>query len=123
MRKKPFIAAVMTLVLATVVGCAQYDNRRGVEVVWKPDAIDGLKVGSSTRNDVLQLLGPPSQVIALADETVLYYLFEYSSGQGLILVFYNQVEIDTRYDRAIFFFDENDLLTDFATKIHSTDVE
>ena len=103
--------------LCVLASCAQYDNKRGVEVVWQPDAVKSLVPGKSTRSDVLQLLGPPSQVISLDDETVLYYLFEHSKGNGLILIVYNRITVNTQYDRAIFFFDENDVLTDSATRI------
>jgi outer membrane protein assembly factor BamE (lipoprotein component of BamABCDE complex) len=111
----------ITLLLCALFGCAQYDNKRGVEVVWQPEAVNDLVKGQSTRHDVLKLLGPPSQVISLDDETVLYYLFEYSRGSGLILIVYNRIEVDTQYDRAIFFFDENEVLTDFATRIQGSD--
>jgi hypothetical protein len=30
------------------------------------------------------------------------------------------MQIDTHYDRAVLFFDENDILTDFATRIDET---
>lgn len=107
--------------VAALTGCAQYDSKRGVAVAWQADAINTLVKGKSTRSEVLELLGPPSQVIALNDETVLYYLFEHSEGDGLILIVYNRVSVDTQYDRAIFFFDENDVLTDSATHIKARD--
>jgi len=98
-----------------LAGCAQYDNRRGVEVTWRPAAIGDLQRGETTRADVLARLGPPSQVIALGDESVLYYLNEQADGNALLLLVYNRFSVDTRYDRAIFFFDDNDLLTDYST--------
>lgn len=101
-------------------GCAQYENKRGVEVVWQDVITDKLVRGESRREDVLRLLGPPSQVIALDGETAMYYLFEHSDGSGLILILYNRMRIETRYDRAIFFFDENDVLTEFSTFIHDS---
>ena len=105
------------LILLFAAGCAQYENTRGVEVGWQ-DAIDSSMVpGQTSRQQVLQQLGPPSQVVALGDETALYYLFERSDGNGLILLLYNRFTVDTRYDRAIFFFDKNDRLTDFATHV------
>ncbi|MCB1675239.1 MAG: hypothetical protein KDI01_03050 [Halioglobus sp.] len=113
------------LLLATLVSalllasCAQYDNRRGVEVTWLPAVTGQLVKGTSTRQEVLTLLGPPSQLISLGDETVLYYLFEHSEGEGLILILYNRMEIETRYDRAVFFFDGNDVLTDYATRTYA----
>jgi outer membrane protein assembly factor BamE (lipoprotein component of BamABCDE complex) len=116
MNKYPLrIMAVVLLVF--VAGCAQYDNKRGVEVAWQPEALKGLVKGATTRQQVLELLGPPSQVISLQDETVLYYLFEQSKGEGLILIVYNTFTMDTQYDRAIFFFDEHDILSDYASRI------
>jgi outer membrane protein assembly factor BamE (lipoprotein component of BamABCDE complex) len=108
------VAALLPVLLAA---CAQYENNRGVEVTWEPAAAGQLVRGETTRQEVLERLGPPSQVIALGDETVLYYLFERSRGNGLILVLYNRMRIDTRYDRAILFFDADDRLTEFATQV------
>jgi len=100
-----------------ITACAQYENKRGVDVNWQSSVTSQLVKGESTRSDVLNLLGPPSQVISLEDETVFYYLFEHSDGDGLILIVYNRLRVDTSYDRAIFFFDENERLTDYATHI------
>ena len=79
-------------------------------------ALDGLTLDARP-GEVLALLGPPSQVISLEEETVLYYLFEKSKGNGLILILYNRMQIDTHFDRAIFFFNDQDILTDYATRI------
>jgi len=113
-------ALVLTLVVV-LAGCAQYRNERGVEVNWQPSALAGLARGETTRADVLARLGPPSQVIASGDETVLYYLNEHAEGEGLLLVLYNRFEVDTRYDRAIFFFDADDRLTDYSTWLRPPD--
>ena len=120
MNKKLYAIAVI-LVAGLLQACAQYENKRGVDVNWQSEVTAKLVNGQSTRRDVLEMLGPPSQVISLEDESVLYYLFEHSKGEGLILIVYNRMRIDTRYDRAIFFFDENDVLTDYSTHIYATD--
>jgi outer membrane protein assembly factor BamE (lipoprotein component of BamABCDE complex) len=114
---------ITLLCLGLLSACVQFKSKRGVEVAWQRDVVDKLVRGQSTRADVLDALGPPSQVITLQEETVLYYLFEKAEGEGLILILYNRIEVDTRYDRAIFFFDENDLLTDYSTRIHQHDDE
>lgn len=103
--------------LIITVGCAQYSDKRGVEVTWQPDAMENMQIGKTTRREVLTLFGPPSQVISMGDETVLYYLYEKSAGEGLILIVYNRFDVQTKYDRAVFFFDENDLLTEYSSKI------
>jgi outer membrane protein assembly factor BamE (lipoprotein component of BamABCDE complex) len=111
----------LALCLLLLHGCAQFESKRGVEVNWQSVVTEKLVIGKTTRAEVLKLLGPPSQVIALDNESVLYYLFERSEGEGLILIVYNRMRIDTRYDRAIFFFDENDVLTDFSTRLYPAD--
>ena len=52
---------------------------------------------------------------------MLYYLNEHAEGEGLLLVLYNRFEVDTRYDRAIFFFDADDRLTDYSTWLRPAD--
>ena len=117
--RKLFVLCVICLPL--LVGCVKFNSRRGVEVAWQDEVVANLEKGKSTRADVMALLGPPSQVIALRDETVLYYLFEKAEGDGLILILYNNIDINTHYDRAIFFFDGNDVLTDYSTKVRLHD--
>lgn len=119
--KQLIFSVALTLGMSLLGACAQYESKRGVDVNWQESATAQLVNGKSTRKDVLTLFGPPSQVIALDGESALYYLFEHSQGEGLILIVYNRMRIDTRYDRAIFFFDENDVLTEFATKLYPTD--
>ena len=119
--KRKLPVSIVLLCISLLAACAQYDNKRGVDVNWQSSVTSELVKGESTRKDILTLLGPPSQVISLDDETVLYYLFEHSKGEGLILIVYNRMRIETRYDRAIFFFDENDILTEFSTRIYAAD--
>ncbi|MDJ0872575.1 MAG: outer membrane protein assembly factor BamE [Gammaproteobacteria bacterium] len=102
---------------ALLMGCVQFSGNRGVEVTWDPDAISKLEKGKSTREDVLTLLGPPSQVIALENETVLYYLYERTEFGGVILILFNRLDRTTDYDRAVFFFNKDDVLIEYATRI------
>ncbi len=97
-------------------GCAQYTDNRGIEVSWDPASVADFEVGKTTRNQVMARLGPPSQVISMGDDTVLYYLYERTAGTGLILIVYNRFDVDTHYDRAVFFFDGDDQLTEFSTR-------
>ena len=120
MIKCPTAGITACLFAIILTGCVQYESKRGVEVTWQDTVTHHLVPGETTRKDVLALLGPPSQVISLEEESVLYYLFERSVGDGMILILYNRIEIDTHYDRAILFFNEDDILTDYATKINES---
>ncbi|MBT5005973.1 MAG: hypothetical protein P8L70_14040 [Halioglobus sp.] len=113
---KYFVGCALAALTVLASGCAQYENKRGVLEQWQGGSQQEFVRGESSRQDILEALGPPSQVIALGDETVLYYLFERTEGKGLILIVYNEFKTDTRYDRAIFFFDADDRLTDFSSE-------
>ena len=119
--QRPALIIIAVVCAITLQACVQYESKRGVDVTWQSSVTQEITRGVSTRKDVLALLGPPSQVISLEEETVLYYLFERAKGSGLILILYNRMKIDTRYDRAIFFFDENDVLTEYSTHIYEPD--
>ena len=64
--------------------------------------------------DVLNALGPPSQLIALQDETVYYYMLEEARTKIMILILYNQARARVNYDRAMFIFDKQGLLTKYS---------
>jgi hypothetical protein len=91
--------------------CGQFTSQQGVDNRWRdPNAVE-FQVGRTTQADVLEALGPPSQIIALTDGVVFYYLREYKSGSAKIFILYNEAHLDVLYDRAIFFFDHDGKLT------------
>lgn len=90
------------------------ESDRGVEPRWRTVGSDEFVSGTTTRGEVLVLLGPPSQIITVGVETAFYYMLEETRAKGLVLVVYNDREEHTRYDRAVFFFDAQGVLTDHA---------
>jgi hypothetical protein len=105
------LLAVSALLLA---GCARFGAVDGVENLWREVPPGVFEKGVTTQSEVLDRLGPPSQLISLQDQTVYYYLTEMTSGQGKIFIVWNQVSMKTRYDRAIFFFDVDGVLQEYA---------
>jgi outer membrane protein assembly factor BamE (lipoprotein component of BamABCDE complex) len=104
--------SILFVVLAAT-GCAEISKKAGVENRWRDQNIV-LQGGVTTQQQVLAQLGPPSQVIALPDKIVFYYLFEETKGRLLFLIVYNQANTDITYDRAIFFFNKNGVLETYA---------
>ncbi len=100
--------------LVTVGGCASSKTEIGVENRWRDETLPVFEKGRTTESDVMKALGPPSQVIGLKDRTLFYYLREQSVTRGLYLIIYNETREKISYDRAIFFFDTEGVLTDFA---------
>ncbi len=109
------LAAALALTLAvSLAGCASYERTRGVDNLWRTAAMPSPVVGTTTQTDILNALGPPSQVIGLRDQTVFYYLREQGRGRGAIFIVYNTLDERVTYDRAIFFFGADGRLQDYA---------
>jgi hypothetical protein len=101
-------------VLAAASGCVNRKSQMGVENLWRVDPAPTFEIGKTTQSDVMDALGPPSQVIALGDQTLFYYLREQQNFESFSLIIYAQSRERILYDRAIFFFDPKGKLTDFA---------
>jgi hypothetical protein len=112
----PLIGAVMlagTLLLTGVTGCVSKRSEMGVQNYWREASAAAFEKGRSTEADVMRALGPPSQVIALQEQTLFYYLREQSHTKAVYLILYNQTRQEIIYDRGIFFFNKQGVLTDF----------
>ena len=102
------------LVSLASAGCASFGAVDGVDNLWREIPVDQFQNGVTTQTDVLELLGPPSQLIRLQDEVVFYYLTEETTGKGKIFIVWNQVSAESKYDRAIFFFNTDGVLQNSA---------
>lgn len=100
--------------LVTGAGCASRQSQMGVENLWRAKPPPVFEVARTTQSEVMKALGPPSQVIALHDQTLFYYLREQQKLKSLSLIIYSQSRERIMYDRAIFFFDREGVLADFA---------
>ncbi len=95
-------------------GCANWDGYAGVSNEWRSPDVPEWKPGVTTASDVTAVLGPPSQLIALHDETVFYYMREGKDGKSLLLIVWNTGTQTTEYDRAMFFFDKKGILRKYC---------
>jgi len=100
------------LVLTLISGCVNYNRESGVENLWRDNP--KFVKGQTTASEVLAKLGPPSQVMNLGDKTIFYYMREEVSGEGIILLVYNNNKEVTSYDRAMFIFNTDNTLEDYA---------
>lgn len=111
------LQVLVLIVPCLLAGCITSSGRSGVENRWRAESAPRFIVGTTTRAEVLTALGPPSQLIRLDGGMCLYYLTEDTGETSIILVLFNSTWTKTRYDRAIFFFDEQGVLTEFSTSV------
>jgi len=109
-----YMIVLLAAGLLMATGCVVSKSEKGVDNLWRSESVPEFIRGETTQSEVLEALGPPSQIIALSNEVVFYYLRELDNSKGAILILYNQTNNAITYDRAIFFFDKKGLLKDYA---------
>ena len=122
-RLSKLISVAWLASLILLPGCASKQSRMGVQNRWRAAPPPVFQKGSTSQSQVMAALGPPSQVIALHDQTLFYYLREQLKTKAVFLLLYNQTRENVSYDRAIFFFDKNGTLTDFAYSQEAIPIE
>jgi hypothetical protein len=96
------------------MGCTHRVSQKGVANQWRDASLPPVEKGTTTQSDVLKRFGPPSQIIALSDQVVFYYMLERSRFWSFFLAVYNRSNEKILFDRAIFFFDEKGVLVEHA---------
>lgn len=104
-------------------GCVVGSESKGVLNRWRAPGAAEFVPGETTQEEVAAQLGPPSQVLALQDKVIFYYLLEQAESEGVILILYNRSTTKVRYDRAIFFFDPEGRLIDYALSAEAAPYE
>ncbi len=105
---------IVILTLVSMSGCFSSGEQKGVLNKWRDPNLPAIEKGQTTQSEILEIFGPPSQIINLGDQSVFYYVLEKARGRGAFLLVFNWKEKDVSYDRAIFFFDSDGVLTDYA---------
>jgi outer membrane protein assembly factor BamE (lipoprotein component of BamABCDE complex) len=116
----------LALLLTSIVllsACVKYQSMNGVKNTWREIPTDTFQKGVTTQTEILDRLGPPSQIIALGDQTVFYYLSQLKSGTAKVLIIWNDAKDQTRYDRAVFFFDQQGILAEFSISDEATETQ
>lgn len=106
--------------LLSCAACISSHTDTGVVNTWRDASIPEFERGKTTQAEVARALGPPSQLVDLANQVVFYYLNENARTKGFILIVYNQTRERVIYDRAIFFFDKEGTLQDYALSIEES---
>ncbi len=118
-----FIALILLFIVSVTTNCASWKNQQGVENKWRDESVPRIEIGKTHQTDIANLFGPPSQIIGLDEQVIFYYLLERTEGKGAFFILYNWSNQKIRYDRAIFFFNKNGLLSDYAYSLEKMPYE
>ncbi len=112
----------ISLVALFLSSCFTVSDQQGVDNLWREESrAQDISEGKTTQNEIIKLFGPPSQIINLDSGSVFYYLLQEKRGKGAFLLIYNFKSERVFYDRAIFFFNKDGVLTDYGYSVEEID--
>jgi len=107
----------VTLLFLLIAGCAL--GRTAENEPLDPTLLAQLEPGTSTSQDVVELLGAPVDVVQLGFNSAYLYRHTMAKTTAVILIAINSVRHDERQDRLWVFFDEKGTLTHYGSTLEA----
>jgi hypothetical protein len=102
------------------VGCAMFAKSKEYHG-FDADRLATFTAGTTTAEEIVGVFGAPSQIAKLSNGNAYVYERSVSKGTGIWLVLVSFGNYETQYDRVVFFFDRQDMLTHYGLSMHAGD--
>lgn len=90
-------------------GC--YFGKKNDDHTWDPALVARIEPGKTTKAQVLQLLGPPKQVVRLLESEAYMYTHSIEKDTNTFLIVLNLSRSDKQYDAITVIINRQDVVT------------
>ena len=97
------------LALVSLGGC--YFGKKVEDHPWPAEAVARIEVGKTTKAQVLQLLGPPKEVVRLLESEAYMYTHSVEKSTGAFLLLVNLSRTDRQLDAITVIINRQDVVT------------
>ena len=111
----------LAVAVAALNGC--YVSKKKDDRPWKPEIVARIQVGKTTKAEVLQLLGPPKQIIRLLESEAYMYVAAVEKNSGLVLLVLNLSRSDRQYDAVTVIINRQDVVTAVGSRFSADEAE
>lgn len=115
---KSFLVALLALPLGGCFFGKKMDDR-----TWDPGAVARLKPGTTTKAEVLQILGPPREIIRLLESEAYLYSRVVEKNTNTFLLLVNLSRTDRQYDAVTVIIDRKDVVTAVGSRFLADEAE
>jgi hypothetical protein len=113
-------AVVVLSTMLLFVSCAMFG--RDIEHHgFDARLLEGFSPGSTPAAEVVEVFGAPSRMVKLSNGNAYVYERSVSKGTGIWLMLLSFGNYETQYDRVVFFFDNEDILTHYGLSMNAGD--
>jgi len=89
------------------------------DTTWDPATVAKIKVGTSTRADVFELLGPPTQVVELLDSDAYVYKHTIVKTTGFSVILFTAIRADQQGDGVTVIVDRDGIVRAVGSKYNA----
>lgn len=116
--KKRILIGIMVIIVAAVAGCTVLGKTKEYQP-FDPEGLKEIVPGKTTAREVTRLFGAPVEVIKLSNGNAYFYKRAVTKGTALWLFLITLGNFDTKYDRLVFFFNSEDILTHYGVSLNA----
>ena len=102
-------------------GC--YFGKKNEDRTWDPALVARIEPGKTTKAQVLQLLGPPQQVVRLLESEAYMYTHSIEKATNTFLVVLNLSRTDKQYDAITVIINRQDVVTAVGSRFAAEEAE
>ena len=113
--------AFLVAILCGLTGC--YFGRKKDDRPWAPETVARIEVGKTTKAEVLQLLGPPKQIIRLLESEAYMYVASVEKNTSVFLLVLNLSRSDKQYDAVTVVINRQDVVTAVGSRFAADQAE
>jgi len=117
MKRACFVISIL-LMASIFTGCVVYGRSKDF-VAFDENALKQVTTGKTSASEVTQLFGPPNKIVKLSNGNAYMYERSVKKATGLWLVVLSFGNLETQYDRIVFFINNDDVVTHYGNSINS----
>lgn len=114
---KRILLILPLLMLST--GC--YFQKNKDDTYWKPEVVAKIEVGTTTKAQVLELLGPPRKIIKLHDTEAFVFEHVIEKRTGLFVLILTTHRVDKQRDAVTVIIDRKGVVTAVGSRFNADD--
>jgi len=116
--KRACFAISIVLMSAIFTGCTVFGRSKDF-VAFDENALKQVTTGKTSASEVTLLFGPPNKIVKLSNGNAYMYERSIKKATGLWLVLVSFGNLETQYDRIVFFMNNNDVVTHYGNSFNS----
>jgi hypothetical protein len=120
MKRLTFYSFIILFSISLITGCAVFGRSKDFKP-FDQTLLPQVVPGRTSSQEITKMFGAPNQVVKLSNGNAYIYVRTLNKSTGLWFVLFTFIDMDSQQDRIVFFFNNNDILTNFGNSLNAAE--